>query len=142
MRRRLTRAILLLYPRRVRNGHGSEIVGLIDDIVAHEGRSRARLFMRLALDGLVQRIATTTTAWTMAAVLALTSLAGLAASGFAAASAHQGPPRTVRTVAPAQLTHRMSPRPPRSDQTSRRSARATARRVSTSTSVKAQRRRP
>ena len=39
MRHRLTGAILLLYPRRVREGHGPEIVALIDDLIAHEGRS-------------------------------------------------------------------------------------------------------
>jgi hypothetical protein len=46
-----------------------------------EGRSRARLYMRLALDGLAQRIATITTAWTMTAVLAATTLGGLARLG-------------------------------------------------------------
>ena len=65
MRHRLTGAILLLYPRRVRKGHGPEIVALIDDLIAHEGRSRTRLFIRLAADGLVQRIASTATAWTV-----------------------------------------------------------------------------
>ena len=75
MRRRLTGAILLLYPRRVREAHGPEILALIDDLIAHEGSSRPRLFVRLAVDGLLQRIATTATAWTMVAVLAATSLA-------------------------------------------------------------------
>ena len=77
MRHRLTGAILLLYPRRVREGHGPEIVALIDDLVAHEGRSRAGLFIRLAVDGLVQRIASTATVGTVAAVLAATSFGGL-----------------------------------------------------------------
>ena len=108
MRRRLTRAILLLYPRRVRKRHGPEIVALIDDLIAHEGRSRVRLFIRLAIDGLIQRIATTTAAWTVTAALTATSLAGLAASGFAAASAHHSAPRTMPTVAPARHTHRMA----------------------------------
>jgi hypothetical protein len=124
MSRRLVRAILLLYPHRVRDRHGSEIVALIDDLVAHEGRSRAGLFIRLAVDGLVQRIATTATAWTMAAVLAATSLGGLAASGFAAASVHQGAPRTIHTVAPARRTHQTPHPPPRSH---RNSAGTTAR---------------
>jgi hypothetical protein len=114
MSRRLTCAILLLYPRRVRDGHGSEIVALIDDLIALEGRSRARLFIRLALDGLVQRIATTATAWTMAAVLAATSVGGLAASDFAAASVHQGAPRPIHTVAPARCTHQAPHHPSRS----------------------------
>ena len=65
MRHRLTGAILLLYPRRVRKGHGPEIVALIDDLVAHEGSSRVRLFVRLAVDGLVQRVASTATVWTV-----------------------------------------------------------------------------
>jgi hypothetical protein len=87
MRRRFTGAILLLYPRRVRKGHGPEIMVLIDDLIAHEGRSRTGLFIRLAADGLVQRIASTATVWTVVAVLAATSFGGLAVSGFAAASA-------------------------------------------------------
>jgi hypothetical protein len=105
MRRRVTRMILLLYPRRVRTRHGAEIAGLIDDLIAHDGRSRARLFTRLALDGLIQRTATTTTVWTAVAVLAATSLGGLAASGFAAASAQGGAPRTTSTAAPAPARH-------------------------------------
>jgi hypothetical protein len=84
---RLTGAILLLYPRRVRKGHGPEIVALIDDLIAHEGRSRTGLFIRLAVDGLVQRIASTATVWTVVAVLAATSFGGLAVSDFAAANA-------------------------------------------------------
>lgn len=106
MRRRLARAILLLYPGRVRKDHGPEIVALIDELITHDGRSRTGLFTRLAVDGLAQRIASTTTAWTAAAVLATTSIGGLAVSDFAAASAHQGPPRTVKAVAPALHTHR------------------------------------
>ena len=105
MRHRLNVAILLLYPRRVRKAHGPEIMTLIDDLIAHEGRSRTRLFIRLAMDGLVQRIASTATVWTVVAVLAATSFGGLAVSGFAAASAHQGPGRAVHPVAPARHTH-------------------------------------
>ncbi len=105
MRRRVTRTILLLYPRRVRNRHGTEIAALIDDLITHDGRSRARLFIRLAVDGLIQRTATTTTVWTAVAVLAATSLGGLAASGFAAASAQGGAPRTTPTVTPARHVH-------------------------------------
>jgi hypothetical protein len=86
MRHRRADAILLLYPRRVRKAHGPEMVALIDDLVAHEGRSRAGLFVRLAVDGLIQRIASTATAWTLAAVLAATSFGGLALSDFATAS--------------------------------------------------------
>jgi hypothetical protein len=118
MRRRLTGAILLLYPRRVRKGHGPEIVALIDDLIAHEGRSRAGLFLRLAADGLVQRIASTATARTMLAVLAATSLGGLAVSDFAAASAHLDAPRPARVVAPASRTRRTPPHPPRRRRTS------------------------
>ena len=98
-------AILLLYPRRVREGHGPEIMALIDDLIAHEGRSRTGLFIRLAVDGLVQRIASTATVWTVAAVLVATSFGGLAVSEFAAANAPQGVPRTVHTVAPARQAH-------------------------------------
>jgi hypothetical protein len=127
MRRRLTCAILLLYPRRVRDGHGSEIVALIDDLVAHEGRSRAALLIRVARDGLVQRITTTATAWTLAAVLAATSLGGLAASDFAAASVDQGAPRTIHTVAPARRTHETPRHAPRSHHNARRSAGTNAR---------------
>jgi hypothetical protein len=108
--RRLTRAILLLYPRPVRKRHGPEIAALIDDLIARDGRSRARLFIRLAVDGLVQRTAATTTAWTVAAVLAATSLAGLTASDFAAASAHQGAPRPIPAVAPERHTHQTAKR--------------------------------
>ncbi len=103
MRRRLTGAILLLYPRRVRKRHGPEIEALIDDLIAHEGRSRAQLIIRLAVDGLVQRIATTTTTWTVAAVLAAISLSGLAASDFAAASAHEGAPPTMHMTGTASM---------------------------------------
>ena len=101
MRRRLVGAILLIYPRRVRRHHGSEIVSLIDDLIAHDGRSRARLMTRLAADGLTLRLASTATAWTAAAVLAATSIGGLAVSDFAAASAHQDPPQTMKAAAPA-----------------------------------------
>ena len=105
MRHRLTGAILLFYPRRVREGHGPEIVALIDDLITHEGRSRAGLFIRLAVDGLVQRIASAATAWTVVAVLAATSFGGLAVSDFAAANALHAVPRTVNTVSPASQTH-------------------------------------
>jgi hypothetical protein len=107
MRHRVTGAILLLYPRRVRKRHGPEIVALIDDLIAHEGRSRSGLFIRLAVDGLVQRVASTATVWTVVAVLAATSFGGLAVSDFAAANAtRQGVARTVHTVAPRCHTHR------------------------------------
>jgi hypothetical protein len=106
MRRRLTAAILLLYPRRVRDGHGPEIAALIDDLIAHDGRSRAGLFIRLAADGLVQRLASTATAWTMVAVLAATSVGGLAVSEFAAASALHSAPRAVHAVTPVRHPHK------------------------------------
>ena len=70
MRHRLAAAILLLYPRRVRDRHGPELVTLIDDLVAHEKRSRTGLFLRLAADGLVQRMTSTATAWLAVAVTA------------------------------------------------------------------------
>ena len=126
MRHRLAAAILLLYPRRVREGHGPEIVALIDDLIAHEGRSRTELFIRLAVDGLVQRIASTATVWTVVAVLVTTSFGGLAVSDFAAASAHQGAARTVHTAAPAWDTHqtfRQSPSARSPSPRRRRSAR-------------------
>jgi hypothetical protein len=129
MTRRLAGAILLLYPRRVREGHGPEIVTLIDDLVAHEGRSPVGLFVRLAVDGVVQRIASTATVWTVVTVLAATSFGGLAISEFAAASALHGPPRTVPTVAPARHTHQTPRHLPRSRRTSRRSAGTIARRL-------------
>jgi hypothetical protein len=111
-------AILVLYPRQVRKGHGPEIMALIDDLIAYEGRSRIGLLMRLTVDGLVQRIASTATVWTLVAVLAATSFGGLAVSDFAAASAHQGVARTMHTVAPAghprqtPHLHRCRPHPP------------------------------
>jgi hypothetical protein len=126
MRHRLTGAILLLYPRRVRNGHGPEIVALIDDLIAHEGRSRTRLFIRLAADGLVQRIASTATAWTVSAVLVATSFGGLAVSDFAAADAPHVAPRTAHAAAPGWHTHQTPHHPPRSHRTSLQSARMTA----------------
>jgi hypothetical protein len=112
MSNRLTDAILLLYPRRVRDAHGPEIAVLVEDLIAHEGRSPAALCMRLAVDGLVQRTASIATVWTLVAVLAATTFGGLALSDFAAASAFQGAPRTTRTtgttrtVAPAAHMHR------------------------------------
>jgi hypothetical protein len=128
MRRRLADAILLLYPRRVREGHGPEIVALLDDLVAHEGRSRTGLFIRLAMDGLLQRIASTATVWTVVAALAATSFGGLAASEFAAAKAFRVVPRKTQTAAPAWQTHRPAHHP-RSQRTSRRSAEMIARRL-------------
>jgi hypothetical protein len=121
MRHRLTGAILLLYPRRVREGHGGEIVALIDDLIAHEGRSRTGLFIRLAADGLVQRIASTATAWTVVAVLAATSFGGLAVSEFASAKL-QVVSRTVHRVAPARHAHRTPHHLPRWHRFSRCSA--------------------
>jgi hypothetical protein len=127
MRHRLTTAILLLYPRRVRKGHGPEIVALIDDLIAHDRRSRAGLFMRLAVDGLFQRIASTATVWTVVAVAAATSFGGLAVSDFDAASAHQGAARTVRTIAPARNAQQTPHQPPRRHRTSRPTAGVIAR---------------
>jgi|ERR1035441_1083650 hypothetical protein len=129
MRHRLTGAILLLYPRRVREGHGPEIVALIDDLIAHEGRSRTGMFIRLAVDGLVQRIASTATVWTVVAVLVVTSFGGLAVSDFAAANARQVVPRAVHTVTPAWHTHQTPHHLPRWHRTSRRSAGMIARRL-------------
>ncbi len=128
MSNRLTGAILLLYPRRVREAHGLEIVALIDDLIAHEGRSRTGLVIRLAVDGLLQRIASTATVWTVAAVLAATSFGGLAVSEFAAANAPKVAPRTVHPAAPASPTHQTPRHLPRSHNTSRRSAGMIARR--------------
>jgi hypothetical protein len=105
MRHRVTSAILLLYPRRVRKGHGPEIVALVDDLIAYERRSPTRLFLRLAVDGLVQRIASTATVWTVVAVLAATSFGGLAVSDLAAAHAPQHAPHSVHTRAPKQRAH-------------------------------------
>jgi hypothetical protein len=101
MRRPLIEAILLLYPSRVRSRHGPEMMALVDDLAAHDGRSRARLFMRLAVDGLIERLISTATVWTLAAVLALTSFGGMVLSDLAAASAHQRVAGPARTVAPA-----------------------------------------
>jgi hypothetical protein len=122
MMHRLTGAILLLYPRRVREAHGPEIVSLIDDLIAYEGRSRTGLFVRLAADGLLQRIASTATVWTVAAVLTATSFGGLAVSDFATANAPQGVPRIVHMIAPARHTHRTPHHLPRWHRTSRWSA--------------------
>ena len=129
MRHRLASAILLLYPHRVRESHGPEIVALIDDLVAYEGRSRTRLFIRLAVDGLLQRIASTATAWTVVTVLAATSFGGLAVSDFAAATAFHAVPRTAHTGAPAWHPHQTSHHPPRSHHSSRRSTGMIARRL-------------
>jgi hypothetical protein len=111
MSNRLTDAILLLYPRRVREGHGAEIVALMDDLVAYEGRSRAALSVRLAADGLVQRIGSTAMVWTVAAVLAATTFGDLALSDFAAASALQGGSPTAPAV-PPQAVHAVASRAP------------------------------
>ena len=114
MRHRLTSAILLLYPCRVRKRHGPEIVALIDDLFEHEGSSRSRLFIRLAVDGLLQRIVSTATAWTVAAVLAATSVGGLAVSNFAAAHAFKALPRTVHTGSAKRHPHQGPQHLPRS----------------------------
>src|SRR5580704_2008510 len=109
MSSRLTDAILLLYPRRLRDPHGPAIVALIDDLIAHEERSRTALSLRLAVDGLVQRMASIATVWTVVAVLAATTFGGLAVSDFAAASAFHGSPRPARNVARAVHTNRTTP---------------------------------
>ncbi len=127
MSNRLAGAILRLYPRRVRDAHGPEMVSLIDDLIAYDGRSRTGLFIRLAVDGLVQRIASTATVWTVVAVLAATGVGDLAISDFAAASAHPGAPRTVHTIAPARHARRTPHHLPRWHRTSRRSAGTMAR---------------
>jgi len=108
MRHRLTHAILLLYPRRVRDRHGPEMVALIDDLIEHDKRSCSRLFIRLAGDGLMQRMASTATAWTAVAVLAATTIGGLAASDFASASAIQ----TMRQAAQANPSAPVASSPP------------------------------
>jgi hypothetical protein len=106
---RLVGVILLLYPRRVREGHGAELVRLIDDLIVQEGRSRIGLFMRLAVDGLVQRMASTAAAWSLVAVLATTSVGDLVVSDFAAARAIHRVPRAVQMVAPTSRTQQPSP---------------------------------
>ncbi len=114
MRHRLTRAILLLYPRRVRGRHGPEIVALIDDVIAHEERSQTGLFIRLALDGLVQRLASTTTVWTVVAVLAASSVGGLAVSDLAAANDLRAAPARSGPIVPERSVksgHRDQARP-------------------------------
>ena len=121
MRRRLTSTILLLYPRRVRDRHGHEIIGLIEDLIAHERRSRAGMFMRLAVDGLIQRIASTATAWTLVGVLAATTFGGLAVSEFAAARA----PRAAHATRAPRHTHDL----PRSHHTTHRSTGMIARQL-------------
>ncbi|HEY2202477.1 MAG TPA: hypothetical protein VGH56_11345 [Solirubrobacteraceae bacterium] len=80
-------------------------MALIDELITHDGRSRAGLFARLAVDGLALRIARTATAWTAVAVLATTGVGGLAVADFAAASAQQNSPRTVTAVAPVPRAH-------------------------------------
>jgi hypothetical protein len=105
MTRRLADLVVLLYPRRVRERHGPEIVALIDDLVAHEGRSRAALCVRLAMDGLVQRVASVATIWTAAAILATTSFGGLVVADLAAASARHGVSHPSHTIT------RQRPRP-------------------------------
>jgi hypothetical protein len=97
-------------------------VALIDDLIAHEGRSSTGLFIRLAVDGLVQRLASTATVWTVVAVLVATSFGGLAVSDFAGANALQVVPRTVDTVAPAWHELQTPRHLPRWHRTSRRSA--------------------
>ncbi len=67
--------------------------------------------MRLAADGLVQRMGSTATIWTVAAVLAATTFGDLALSDFAAASALQGGSRTAHAVAP-QAAHAIASRTP------------------------------
>jgi len=113
MRRRVAEAILLLYPRHVREVHGAEIVALIDDLVARDGRSRAGLFARLAVDGLVQRVASTAALWMVAATLAVTSLGGLAVSDLAAARALRGTPRTAHAAAAQPSAAALKPPDPR-----------------------------
>lgn len=125
MRHRLAAAILLLYPRRVRKRHGPEIVSLVDDLIAAEGRSRHRVFMRLAVDGLVQRVASTATIWTVAAVLAATSSGALAVSDLAAARPFHAVTRTGHAVAVGRHTQGTPDR--RSHLASRRSALTLAR---------------
>jgi hypothetical protein len=134
MRHRITTMILLLYPRRVRKGHGPEIVALIDDLIANDRRSRTGLFIGLAVDGLVQRIASTATVWTVVAVLAATSFGGLAVSDFDAASAHQGVARTIHTVAPARHNHQAPHHPPRRHRTSHQKLGVIARRLASARS--------
>lgn len=105
MRRRLTDTVVLLYPRRVRERHGPEIVALIDDLVAREGRSRTALCVRLAMDGLVQRFASIATVWAAAAILAVTSFGGLAAADLAAASARHNVSHPAHVVHPVHVAH-------------------------------------
>jgi hypothetical protein len=90
---RLTRAILMLYPRRVREGHGPAIVALMNDLIAHEGRSRTGLLIRLGVDGLIQRITSTATAWTVVALVAGASVGQFVGSDLAAARPFKALPR-------------------------------------------------
>jgi len=111
MSNRLIHAILLLYPRRVRDAHGPEIVVLIDDLIAHEDVASRAPACAWRWTGWSNAWPRSPTVWTVVAVLAATTFGGLALSDFAAASAFQGVPRTARTVAPAAHTHRDSASP-------------------------------
>lgn len=136
MNRHLVRAILLIYPRRVRRTHGREIIVLVDDLAVRDGRPLARLLLRLAFDGLIQRLVSTAVAWTAVVVLAATTLGDLALSDFAAASGHPGIPAPARaasrqvTAAPPQRGHDADPGnalpPPQGDGTIRPARHRTA----------------
>lgn len=117
MRHRIASTILLLYPRRVRRRHGPEITAVIDDLIAHEARSPTRLYLRLAVDGLIQRAVSTATAWTLVAALTTTSLGVLAISDLSVASAHKAAPHRAHRRADTKHA-RSTPPPPAAPPTS------------------------
>lgn len=106
MTQRLISGILLLYPRRVREAHGPELAALIDDLIAHDGRSPTGLLARLAIDGMIQRFAQTATIRSIATLMAATCIGGLTASGLASATSFHHPPQaTSRPAAHVRQSH-------------------------------------
>jgi hypothetical protein len=97
MSSRLTRALLKLYPRRIRDRYGSELLDLQDELKAQGNLSRARL-IRDTLSGAV--LVRSVLERARLAIAAALVIIGLAVAGSIIAGAGTGSP--VRTSRPQQ----------------------------------------
>ena len=78
MSSRLARTLLKLYPRRVRDRYGEELLALEDEMRAHGERSRIRLIRDMLIGALLVRPARRRLRLMMGAVCVVTAVAGVA----------------------------------------------------------------
>jgi hypothetical protein len=103
MSSRLTRALLKLYPRRIRNRYGDELLDLQDELRTQDNVSRTRL-IRDTLTAAVLVRPVRERAWLVASAVIV--IAGLAIAGsIIAGTGTSSPAQTSRPQARAAVPH-------------------------------------